>query len=233
MQPIAFCNRCRGMKVGWNKKYILHCLACQEWLSKSYKLLILTAVLSSFVFAFPVSTGLVLSDFSGPKVAPGVAEASLAPVPKPDASAAVQKMLANYGVEKERLVRVTQAIMASSAKYRIDPKLVASIIIVESRANPFAVSDADSVGIMQVHLHTWGEIADKENINLFKIEDNIDFGVRILRDYIVGSNTWEGVAKYKGRFDTPESQQSADDYVRKVQGIYGLTPSASAAKASF
>src|SRR6185503_2246316 len=117
MQPIAFCNRCRGMKVGWNTRYILHCLACQALVSKSYKLLILTAVLSSFVFAFPVTTGLVLTDLSSPKVAPSVVEASPAPLPKADASDSIEKMLARYGVEKERLARVTQAIMASSRKY--------------------------------------------------------------------------------------------------------------------
>lgn len=233
MQPIAFCNRCRGMKVGWNKRYILHCLACQEWVSKSYKLLILTAVLSSFVFAFPVTTGVVLTDPSSPRIArPGViaVAARLVPLPKKgDISATVEKMLAGYVVEKDRLVRVTQAIMASSLKYHVDPKLVASIVIVESGANPFAVSEADSVGVMQIHLGTWGKTADTENINLFKIEDNVDFGVRILRDYIASNGIWEGVARYRGRLATPESQQEADDYVRKVQGIYGVIP----AKASF
>src|SRR5438105_5436202 len=145
MQPISFCNRCRGMKVGWNKRYILHCLACQEWVSKSYKLLILTAVLSSFVFAFPVTTGIVLTDPARPKIAVAAVGASLLPLPKAEISANVEKMLAGYGVEKERLARVTQAIMASSLKYHVDPKLVASIVIVESGANPFAVSDMDSV----------------------------------------------------------------------------------------
>ena len=229
MQPIAFCNRCRGMKVGWNTRYILHCLACQEWLSKSYKLLILTVVLSSFVFAFPITTGVVLTDLSSPKANPPIAEANLAPVSKPDVSASVEKILARYVGEKERLTRVTHAIMASSARHHVDPRLVASIVIVESRANPFAVSEADSVGVMQIHLGTWGQIADTEDINLFKIEDNVDFGVRILRDYIASNGVWEGVARYKGRLDTPESQQAAEDYVHKVQGIYGLTP----AKASF
>ena len=229
MQPIAFCNRCRGMKVGWNKRYILHCLACQEWVSKSYKLLILTAVLSSFVFAFPVTTGIVLTDPARPKIAVAAVGASLLPLPKAEISAKVEKMLAGYGVEKERLARVTQAIMASSLKYHVDPKLVASIVIVESGANPFAVSDMDSVGVMQIHLGTWAHVADTENINLFKIEDNVDFGVRILRDYIASNGIWEGVARYKGRLDTPESQQAADDYVRKVQGIYGISSS----KASF
>ena len=228
MQPIAFCNRCRGMKVGWNRRYILHCLACQEWVSKSYKLLILTVVLSSFVFAFPVPTGVVLTDPMTSTVAPAaVVRATLAAAPKPDVSPAVEKMLAANGVDKERLSRVTRAIMASSDKYHVDPKLVASIVIVESRANPFAVSNADSVGVMQIHLGTWGKMADTENINLFKIEDNIDFGVRILRDYIAPYGTWEGVARYRGWLDTPESQQEADDYVRKVQTLYGVTPKAS------
>jgi hypothetical protein len=224
MQPIAFCTRCRGMKVGWNRKYVLHCLACQEWLSKSYKLLILTAVLSSFVFAFPVTTGIALTDLTLSQVGPSVAESAPSPKPKADMSAAVQNLLERYGVEKERLVRVTEAILTSSAKYRVDPKLVAAIVIVESRANPFAVSDKTSVGVMQIHLHTWKEIAETENINLFNIEENVDFGVRILRDYIAGNGIWEGVARYKGRIATPESHQAADDYVRKVQGIYGYTP---------
>jgi len=217
------------MKVGWNKRYILHCLACQEWISKSYKLLILTAVLSSFVFAFPVTTAVVSTDLSDPKVAPSIVEASVVPLPKAGMSAVVETMLARYGVEKKRLTRVTHAIMTSSVKYHVDPKLVASIVIVESRANPFAVSDSDSVGVMQIHLGTWGQTADTENINLFKIEDNVDFGVRILRDYIAGNGIWEGVARYKGRLETPESQQAADEYVRKVQGVYGVIP----AKASF
>jgi soluble lytic murein transglycosylase-like protein len=224
MQPIAFCTRCRGMKVGWNRKYVLHCLACQEWLSKSYKLLILTAVLSSFVFAFPVTTGIALTDLALPEVVPALAQSAPSPKPKADMSAAVHKLLERYGVEKDRLVRVTEAIMTSSAKYRVDPKLVAAIVIVESRANPFAVSDKTSVGVMQIHLHTWKEVAEAENINLFNIEENVDFGVRILRDYIVGNGMWEGVARYKGRIATPESHQAADDYVRKVQGIYGYTP---------
>ena len=64
------------------------------------------------------------------------------------------------------------------------PRLVASIIIVESRANPFAISESDSVGIMQIHLPTWGRSPTEQGINLFKIEDNVDLGVRILSGYI-------------------------------------------------
>jgi soluble lytic murein transglycosylase-like protein len=119
-----------------------------------------------------------------------------------------------------------RAIVSSSSRHGLDPRLVASIVIVESGANPYAVSEADSVGIMQIHLGTWGAIADKENINLFKVEDNVEFGVRILRDYIAATDTWEGVARYRGKTDAPESQRAALEYVQKVQRIYRFTPKA-------
>jgi soluble lytic murein transglycosylase-like protein len=135
--------------------------------------------------------------------------------------AQITRMLRDYVDDKERLPRVVRAIMTSSQKYKIDPKLVASIVIVESGADPFAVSTAESVGIMQIHLPTWGRVADKENINLFKIEDNVDFGVRILRSYITKGDIWGGVARYLGRGETAESQQAADAYVEKVQRVYG------------
>ena len=96
MQPFAFCNRCRGMKVSWNRRYILHCLICLEWLAKSTKILALTALLSSFVFAFPVSTGL-------PPVPEAAARQS---VDEPANTArdieqakSLEKMLAPYGCQ--------------------------------------------------------------------------------------------------------------------------------------
>ena len=46
--------------------------------------------------------------------------------------------------------------------------------------------------------------------------------MRILRDYIADSDTWEGVARYRGKkADDPQSQQTAQEYVEKVQKIYG------------
>src|SRR6266849_5337999 len=62
MQPIAFCNRCRGMKVGCNRRYIFHCLICRQWLSQSSKLLILTLFASVLVLAFSSPSVLVFSD---------------------------------------------------------------------------------------------------------------------------------------------------------------------------
>jgi soluble lytic murein transglycosylase-like protein len=209
------------MKVGWNRRYILHCLVCLEWLAKTTKTLVFTGLLSSFVFAFPVSTG------AGPDLVarlPKALEASHA-IRIAEQTAKLDEMLSPYEVDADLRAQVIRAILASSAKYKTDPLLVASIVIVESGANAFAVSEADSVGIMQIHLGTWGETAVKENINLFRIEDNVDMGVRILRDYIAASDTWEGVARYRGKkADDPLSVQTAQEYVEKVQKIYEYVP---------
>jgi len=228
MQPIAFCNCCRGMKVGWNRKYVIHSLVCQQWLYKSFRITVLSGLLSSLVFGFPVETGVVSGGSNlGIGVSPTLQQARAAKeranaVQREAATRAqLASLLSGYGVQEDRQTRVVRAIMASSKKYKMDPRLVASIMIVESGANPFAVSSAESVGIMQIHVRTWGEIAERENINLFKIEDNVDFGVRILRDYIASTDTWEGVARYRGKTDSPESQQGALEYVQKVQRVYG------------
>jgi soluble lytic murein transglycosylase-like protein len=125
-------------------------------------------------------------------------------------------------VNSEFRHRIASAIVFSGKKHNVDPLLLASILVVESRGNPFAVSEADSMGVMQIHLPTWGDLIEKEGINVFRIEDNVDLGTRILKGYIRQSGVWDGVARYKGRYETPESYASADAYVRKVQRVYGL-----------
>src|SRR5215472_15968264 len=231
MQPIAFCSRCRGMRVGWNARYILHCLSCKEWLPESTKLLILTILLSVIVLGFPTPSAYV---FSRPSPAQGVQEAGfdlplLAAIDP--AVSSMKTFLKRYNVDEAHCDRIASAIVKSSRKYDVDPKLVASIMIVESRANPFAISHLDSIGIMQIHLPTWGTTAEEEGINLFKIEDNVDFGVRILKDYVRRFGLWEGVKCYKGwNPDDEDSSQAVEEYLAKVQHIYGFEKSSLSAE---
>ena len=227
MQPFAFCSRCRGMRVGWNRPYIVHCLICKEWLSKSSKLLILTGLLSILVFVFLAPSGVVFSEQNAQK--PVLEAGLLTPVTSPadPAVTTLEAFLMRYKVDDDHRGRVAESIVNSSRKYNLDPRLVASIMIVESRANPFAISAADSIGIMQIHLPTWGQTADKEGINLFKIEDNVDFGARILKDYVRRFGLWEGVKRYKGwNPDSPDSLHSVSDYLAKVQRIYSFDKTA-------
>ncbi len=224
MQAIAFCTRCRGMRVGWNGRYIKHRLLCKQWISRSSKLLILTVLVAVLASTFPTPSVLVFSG-NGPGQ-PVVEAAFVAPpsIQNPTADPAVRSInsfLKSYGVDESHRDRVAESIIASAKKYNLDPRLIGSIVIVESRANPFAISGADSIGIMQIHLPTWGHTAEQRGINLFKIEDNVDFGAHILKEYIRQFGLWDGVKRYKGWVpDNPESEQAALDYVTKVQRIY-------------
>jgi soluble lytic murein transglycosylase-like protein len=126
--------------------------------------------------------------------------------------------------------RLAESIVASAIKHDLSPRLIASIMIVESRGNAFAISGENAVGIMQIHLPTWGQTVDREGINLFRIEDNIDFGARILKNYVRQFGLWEGVKRYNGlNAGNPTSIQSAEEYVGKVQRVYEFQPATSEA----
>lgn len=123
--------------------------------------------------------------------------------------------------------RLAKSILASAKKYDLDPRLLASVMIVESRGNPFAVSGQNAVGLMQIHLPTWGETADREDINLFNIEDNIDFGARILKGYVRRFGVWGGVKRYNGFIPgDPIWEDSAQRYLSKVQAVGGYEDTA-------
>lgn len=246
MQPLGFCSRRRVPKAKWNVQSLLRRQICQEWFRPgvfSRYVLILFGMVGAFLI-FPLAKAILqnyatVSDSAAPsetgEVAAAPAEKTVpqtpaAKTPAPvepksaaDRSAAVsiENLLARYHVDKSMLTRAARAIVASGNKHQVDPRLLASIMIVESGAQPYAVSEAGAIGIMQIHLPTWGAVADEQGMNLFKVEDNVDMGARILRDYIVESGIWEGVMRYKGWSpDNPASQQAARDYASKVRQIY-------------
>jgi soluble lytic murein transglycosylase-like protein len=210
------------MRVGWNRRYAAHCFTCKGWLLKSSKLLGLLVLASILTLSFSTPGAFVFSDENSGQTfqEAGLRLPVLAAVDP--AVKSIEAFLERYKVERIQRSRIAAAIVGSGRKNDVDPRLIASIMIVESRANPFAISGADAVGIMQVHLPTWGNRADKEGINLFKIEDNVEFGVRILKGYVRRFGLWEGVKRYKGwNPDSPTSAQSVSEYVAKVQRVYG------------
>src|SRR4030095_8655429 len=190
-----------------------------------------------FVAPFTLAVVMVLTlpgagtSISGPKTVnqPTVVKAPVE-TPKVVLSPAVRSMegfLKRHQVAEENRVRLAQAILASAKKHDLNPRLLASIMIVESRGRQFAVSGKDAVGLMQIHLPTWGETVDRENINLFKIEDNIDFGARILKNYVRRFGMWEGVKRYNALIPADRIwEESAATYLAKVQNVYETNPAA-------
>lgn len=221
---IAFCSRCRGMRVGWNQRYVFHCLLCRHWLRNSSRLAALAALTAALLILSPEPGGSVLS---GNQLAQPIQKTSFQPIVVP-VSPAVRSMdafLEQNEIRASNRRRLAESIVTSAIKHNLSPRLIASIMIVESRGNAFAISGKNAVGIMQIHLPTWGQTADREGINLFRIEDNIDFGARILKNYIRQFGLWQGVKRYNGLIaDDPTSMQSAEEYVGKVQRVYEFQP---------
>ncbi len=151
-----------------------------------------------------------------------IAQATMTPaLPRTDpAVQTITRFLKKFQVGPALRKRLAEALVRSSRKHNVDPRLAASIMIVESRGNPFAISPSNAVGIMQIHVPTWARTIEEQGINLFKIEDNIDFGVRVLKNYVQRYGHDEGIKRYNGW--NPGSPQSvtADAYLQKVQRIY-------------
>ena len=219
MRPIVFCGRCRGMEVGPNRKYLTHRLICRGGISNSVKVLVYAVACALVISFFPTTTAIVSSNQDAPVPAPPQAVAVERINAISDATVySIEDILGRHSrVDSVDRARIARAVVASARKYDVDPFLVASILLVESSGNPFAISDRDAVGIMQIHVPTWGSLVDVERINLFSVEDNVDLGTRILKDYTVRHGLWDGVMRYLGGVGATEENLA---YVRRVQGIY-------------
>lgn len=82
---------------------------------------------------------------------------------------------------------------------KVPPKVLASVIAVESQCNQYAVSRRGAIGYAQVMPTVWGKHYDfAGQYNLFNPRDNIHVGGLILADYIKQHGLPSGVQHYLG-----------------------------------
>lgn len=81
----------------------------------------------------------------------------------------------------------------------IEPELVLSVIVVESRFDKYALSKAGAVGLMQI-MPFWLKELKPSSDNLFDIETNIRLGCRILKNYldIEKGDVFYALGRYNG-----------------------------------
>ena len=129
----------------------------------------------------------------------------------------VRNLLKHHAdIPADDLQKLTTCIVRNAMGKKLDPRLVASVMVVESRCNPTAISASKSVGLMQIHVPTWASQIDFTEKNPFDPEVNIDIGTTILANYISHSKDLESALfAYVGAEDPSTSQ-----YVSKVLEIY-------------
>jgi len=204
-QRIIFCHRCRrSMFVGMNTRYFCHLIRH----TGVNKLLILLAV-AGLISLYPSS----ISIMSARKV--GLADYITEEQYRQERI--VRSTLKKFSnIKAEDVSKLTKIIVRHSLEKKLDPKLVASIIVVESRGNPLAISGAKAVGIMQIHAPTWGEIIDFTENNPFDPEVNIDIGTSILANYLKRAKDLEAaLVAYEGSHDPAETE-----YPSRVMEVY-------------
>lgn len=135
----------------------------------------------------------------------------------------IEKYLLTLPSHKRWLIPLTTTM---SKWYALDPKLVLSMIAVESNFNTSAQSSKAAMGLMQLIPDT----AERFNVrNAFDATQNLRGGMRYLRwllSYYRGNITYAAAAynagegrvdRYKGVPPYPETRA----YVKRVLGLYG------------
>ena len=125
-------------------------------------------------------------------------------------------------VSRDRLEQLVQTI---ATRHNVDPALVRAVIQVESGGNPAAVSRKGAMGLMQLMPETAMQMGVT---NVFSPQDNLEAGVRHLRELLVryhgdldkalaAYNAGTGAVDRAGGVPRiPETR----DYVRKVTNNY-------------
>lgn len=102
---------------------------------------------------------------------------------------------------------------------QVDPRLIAAIVIAESSGNPFAISNQNAIGLMQINAKVWARKLDFSRNNPFDPAVNLRMGVPILagclKDY-----RWldSALAAYLG--DPTFAHDETMVYVNRVIRIY-------------
>jgi len=102
---------------------------------------------------------------------------------------------------------------------RVDPRLIAAVVVAESSGDPLAISHQNSIGLMQINAKVWARKLDFTHNNPFDPSTNLRMGVPILRacmDEYHGLDS--ALAAYVG--DADSSREETVSYVNRVIRIF-------------
>lgn len=97
--------------------------------------------------------------------------------------------------------RILRLVHREATRANLPADLVLAVIQIESAFDPYAVSSAGAMGMMQV-MPFWKKEIGREDDNLIDLETNLRYGCTILKYYIdKEQGRWaEGLARYNGSY---------------------------------
>lgn len=85
--------------------------------------------------------------------------------------------------DNEERMRILTRVHYEAARAELEPELVLAVIEVESNFDPYAVSVAGALGLMQV-MPFWINEIGRPDDNLIRVETNLRYGCTILKYYL-------------------------------------------------
>jgi len=79
--------------------------------------------------------------------------------------------------------RIADVVYDESRIHKINPNLILGIIQVESNFNPYAKSEKEAYGLMQINYPVWKNELQIEKSKIYDIAYNIELGIHIFKQY--------------------------------------------------
>ncbi|MEA3300842.1 MAG: transglycosylase SLT domain-containing protein [Pseudomonadota bacterium] len=107
--------------------------------------------------------------------------------------------LARFIPDKPKRLEFLRKVHREASRAGLSPEVVLAVIEVESRFDPYAVSTAGALGLMQVMPFWKNEIGRPED-NLINVDVNLRYGCTILKYYLdkEDGRLREALARYNG-----------------------------------
>ena len=107
-------------------------------------------------------------------------------------------------------IELLENVHYEANRAHIEPELVLSVIQVESNFNPYVISRAGAIGLMQV-MPFWLKEIGKPGDSLFRVQTNLRYGCTILKYYLdkEHGNRVRALMRYNG---TRERRYAAQVY---------------------
>lgn len=107
--------------------------------------------------------------------------------------------LHRYVKDNEERMTLLRLVHAEAKRAKLTPELVLSVIHVESRFDPYAISRVGAQGLMQV-MPFWKKEIGRPDDNLTKVQTNLRYGCTILKHYLdkEKGNLSRALARYNG-----------------------------------
>jgi len=121
--------------------------------------------------------------------------------------------------------KIIHVIHDAAVQHGVDPRLAIAVAKAESGLSETAVSSAGAIGIMQLMPETAAGMGVK---NIYDVRQNVDAGVRYLRQMIdsFGGDTEKAIAAYNAgpeavvRYGNVPPYQETQNYVARVKALY-------------